>query len=83
MLLPFAERLVEGYIFSWTQIKAAAAAAYLVQVIAVSVTGRIDAEVAKDTVDEQKGSGEAEPSWTNKRGQAKQRLPKRARILPP
>lgn len=55
ILLPFAEHLVANGVFSWAQLRAASTAAYVIQVVAVSIPGRIDGEVAKAIEDEQKG----------------------------
>lgn len=54
--LPLAQDLVAGGAFSWAQIKGAASAAYLIQVIAVSIPGRIDGEVAKAIVEDDTGT---------------------------
>lgn len=64
--LPIAEQLVAADAIEWTTVRAATAIAYTVQIVAVSVPGRIDGEVAKAIEDERKGS--ASKSTASKEG---------------
>lgn len=52
ILLPFVEDLAAKGVFTWAQLKGAAAAAYALQVVCVSIPGRIDGEMAKELQDE-------------------------------
>ena len=52
ILLPFVEDLAAKGVFTWAQLKGAAAAAYVLQVVCVSIPGRIDGEMAKELQDE-------------------------------
>jgi len=54
ILLPFVEDLAAKGVFTWAQLKGAAAAAYALQVVCVSIPGRIDGDMAKDLQDEKR-----------------------------
>lgn len=66
--LPFVEKLVAEGVISWAQLKAASTAAYFVQVVAVSIPGRIDGEVAK-AIQEEKSASDEGKSLTPRNGQ--------------
>lgn len=78
ILLPFAEHLVSHGVFSFAQLKAAAAAAYVIQVVAVSIPGRIDGEVAKAIQDEKKGGMDISATTTD---EGKKLAPRNGRTL--
>lgn len=78
ILLHFAEHLVSHGVFSWAQLKAASAAAYCIQVVAVSAPGRIDGEVAKAIADEKKGGAGISPTITD---EGMQLAPRNGRTL--
>ena len=65
ILLPFVEEIAAKGVFTWAQLKGAAAAAYALQVVCVSIPGRIDGEMAKDLQDEKRRADGKEVS-TNK-----------------
>ena len=54
ILLPFVEEIATKGVFTWAQLKGAAAAAYALQVVCVSIPGRIDGDMAKDLQDEKR-----------------------------
>ena len=65
ILLPFVEEIAAKGVFTWAQLRGAAAAAYALQVVCVSIPGRIDGEMAKDLQDEKRRAEGKEVS-TNK-----------------
>jgi hypothetical protein len=68
ILLPFVEELATKGVFTWAQLKGAAAAAYALQVVCVSLPGRIDGEMAKEMANEDSILGEEAKNLSTRNG---------------